>query len=326
MPSKKKSQQRREDRRNQAKQARDAKRHAAQQAKRRGCAHDPPLMVLLAPLSATLADCLALRKLMAGEHAGEAAPYDLLAPLTYVDTKHKRRITAAIGNPEDLQTLLELAQLADVLVFVVSPHLPMTAHSELAVACIQAQGVPTVCHVITGLDAVPPKRRNDTKKELTKAAQAAFPDSRVQAISTPAEAENFQWGLTTIKQRPVRWRDARPHLLADSVDLQPQTPELGTLTVTGYLRGRDLDANRLVYLPGLGAFQLSLVTAPADPHPVSAAANGPVAPATEEVLAQPDPERLESLQTEVPIDPLAAEQTWPTGKKKIKKKKKNKKK
>ncbi len=135
-PSKKKTLQKREDRRNQAKQARSNKRQvcfpklstwpiipscwvllvpasslasfhppvnnliihhhvvasqAAMQSKRKGSVADAPLAVVLVPLSASIADCLMLRRLMAGDHVAESdvAALDTLAPLTYVDGKHK---------------------------------------------------------------------------------------------------------------------------------------------------------------------------------------------------------------------------------------------
>lgn len=41
---------------------------------------------------------------------------------------------------------------------------------------------------------------------------------------------------------------------------------LGTLKITGYLRGTALSVNQLVHIPGLGDFQLSQIDAPNDPH------------------------------------------------------------
>lgn len=40
---------------------------------------------------------------------------------------------------------------------------------------------------------------------------------------------------------------------------------LGTLKVTGYLRGTPLSVNNLVHIPGLGDFQMSQIDAPYDP-------------------------------------------------------------
>lgn len=41
---------------------------------------------------------------------------------------------------------------------------------------------------------------------------------------------------------------------------------MGTLKVTGYLRGASLSVNQLVHIPGLGDFQMSQIDAPEDPN------------------------------------------------------------
>mgnify|MGYP001804191401 CR=1 FL=1 len=43
---------------------------------------------------------------------------------------------------------------------------------------------------------------------------------------------------------------------------------VGTLKVTGYLRGPPLTVNRLVHIPGYGDFQMNKIVAPTDPHPL----------------------------------------------------------
>ena len=45
-------------------------------------------------------------------------------------------------------------------------------------------------------------------------------------------------------------------------------PKFGTLKVTGFLRGRILNVNNLVHLPGWGDFQMSQIDAPQDPYPL----------------------------------------------------------
>lgn len=42
--------------------------------------------------------------------------------------------------------------------------------------------------------------------------------------------------------------------------------DLGTLIVSGYLRGSSLSANDLIHIPGLGDFQMSQILAPQDPY------------------------------------------------------------
>ncbi|TFK00372.1 matrix metalloproteinase-17-like [Platysternon megacephalum] len=106
---------------------------------------------------------------------------------------------------------------------------------------------------------------------------------------------------------------------------------VGTLKVSGFVRGRTLNVNSLVHIVGHGDFQISQVDAPPDPFSLNPrvakgqqrkgqdmeiqddSVNGAVE--MEEVikvLMKADPRRQESLQSEVIPDPMEGEQTWPT--------------
>ncbi|CAF4393437.1 unnamed protein product, partial [Adineta steineri] len=77
----------------------------------------------------------------------------------------------------------------------------------------------------------------------------------------------------------------------------------------GYLRGIHLSPNELVYIPGLGTFQLEKI----EQNQFQRDSDGIVKPIVEKVyLAQPDIQR--SLAFEADIDPSInyQDQTWPT--------------
>ena len=44
---------------------------------------------------------------------------------------------------------------------------------------------------------------------------------------------------------------------------------IGTLKVSGFVRGTSLSVNSLVHLPGLGDFQLEQIDMPSDPCPLN---------------------------------------------------------
>jgi pre-rRNA-processing protein TSR1 len=56
-------------------------------------------------------------------------------------------------------------------------------------------------------------------------------------------------------------------LYSEKIVFVPNTTDdaTGTLQCSGYLRGVQLSANNLVYVPGLGDFQVSKIEAPPDP-------------------------------------------------------------
>lgn len=73
------------------------------------------------------------------------------------------------------------------------------------------------------------------------------------------------------KKNTIHNKENRPHLQADQVDFIPNEaePALGTLKVTGFLRGKPLDVNSLVHIPGLGDFQMNQIDAAVDTYKLS---------------------------------------------------------
>ena len=67
--------------------------------------------------------------------------------------------------------------------------------------------------------------------------------------------------ISTHKHHPVHFAKTHPHLLVEKMTFSPsEGMEHGTVSATGYVRGRPLTANGLIYLPALGHFQISQVT------------------------------------------------------------------
>lgn len=90
---------------------------------------------------------------------------------------------------------------------------------------------------------------------------------------------------------------------------------LGTLKVTGYLRGISLSANQLIHIPGLGDFQLSQIDSPPDPNKINTLRKNDMESSGDvfvKILEKADPSKQESLISENVPDPMDAEQTWPT--------------
>lgn len=123
-------------------------------------------------------------------------------------------------------------------------------------------------------------------------------------------------------------------MLGDSLRFIPDSnSENGTLIVSGYLRGRALNVNNLVHVPDVGDFQLIKVTAPQDPYPlnkrqpdkfdrmdedslldaaVKKESHHQEMDQDEKIIAEPNPEKQESLENLNIPDVFASEQTWPT--------------
>eukprot|EP00889_Picochlorum_renovo_P003313 jgi/Picre1/30343/NNA_005707.t1 len=95
----------------------------------------------------------------------------------------------------------------------------------------------------------------------------------------------------------------------------------GTLVLTGYIREKALTANQLIHIPGAGDFQIEKIESVAEPqsllqtqksHHQKKSVEATMAMNGETVIAVSLPEERESLVREHDVDPLDAEQTWPT--------------
>lgn len=142
-----------------------------------------------------------------------------------------------------------------------------------------------VCQGIAELAA---KKRTESRRALSRLAEARFPDARLFPMDTEQDAMLLLRHLGAQKQRRLAFRSRRSHMLVQSASYTPRSRQegtgapptgLGTLRVSGYIRGRPLQVNRLVHIAGHGDFQLSQIDAPTDPLPIVTGTQRPVKPA-----------------------------------------------
>lgn len=141
--------------------------------------------------------------------------------------------------------------------------------------CTSCRPSALVCQGVSDLAL---KKRADCKRLLAKQVESRFPDARLFPLDSDQEATLLLRHLGAQRQRRLGFRSRRPHLLAQRVAFTPNPPAqqgapttgLGTLQVSGYVRGRPMDVNRLVHIVGHGDFQLGQIDAPEDPLPIQA--------------------------------------------------------
>lgn len=120
---------------------------------------------------------------------------------------------------------------------------------------------------VPGATDLPPKKRIDARKKLAKAIEKRFPEAKLFPLSTEQESSLLLRHLAAQKQRHLAFRDRRAHLLAYAAQFLPsqECDLVGTLKVSGFVRGQTLNVNSLVHIVGHGDFQMSQVDAPPDP-------------------------------------------------------------
>lgn len=135
-----------------------------------------------------------------------------------------------------------------------------------------------VALVCQGVSDIPVKKRVESKRALSKITEVRFPDARLFPLDSEQDATLLLRHLGTQRQRKLGFRSRRSHLLGQHVTFTPNIPAegttggntgLGTLCVSGYVRGRPLQVDRLVHISGHGDFQLSQIDAPSDPLPLN---------------------------------------------------------
>lgn len=228
-------------------------------------------------------------------------------PVTFYSSRLKKYVSLVVA-PRDPLSVLELAKTADLLLFVLSASHDIDENGTTIVSCLYMQGFPTVSHVIVGLETLSAKRRADTKRDLTKYALSSFSETRVHAIEKPSDVDALLWAVLNQKSRHVHWSDQRSHMYVENSKFVQVDEGLGSLQITGYIRGRPWNVNGLVYLPGFGAYQIVSIKSAQDPF---VRAN-PNQEGNAVIHITPNLQLQESLQMDLPIDPMAAEQTWPT--------------
>uniref|UniRef100_A0A8D0ASV1 Pre-rRNA-processing protein TSR1 homolog n=1 Tax=Sander lucioperca TaxID=283035 RepID=A0A8D0ASV1_SANLU len=336
LTKKQRKEQKRMDRRHKANQLRRNKKDMVLTEKRRlGSRDGPPHLVAVVSLH-TGVDAGTVTKLLRGEGtggvvhqerciSGVADSFGLLLP------RFKQRFIFL--SHTDIHSLLDVAKIADSLVFVLDSTEGWDSYGDYCLSGLFAQGLPTL--VCQGLSDIPVKKKVESRRALSKITEIRFPDARLFPLDSEQDATLLLRHLGTQRQRKLGFRSRRSHLVAQQVTFTPNGPAegtgggptgLGTLCVSGYVRGRPLQVDRLVHISGHGDFQLSQIDAPSDPLPLNLTTARPTKPgkgdvdmldgvedeAPVRVLMKADPSCRESLQAEAEVDPMDGEQTWPT--------------
>ncbi|KAG8450791.1 hypothetical protein GDO86_003163 [Hymenochirus boettgeri] len=321
------------DRRHKANQIRRLRKEAVLAEKRSlGTKDGPPHLVIVISLhaAAVRSTLFSLVQNNEGDVLHENDQMDGLIAL--VCPKLKQRWCFFQANRDDLHSLLDMAKVADTLLFLLDPQEGWDSYGEYCLSCLFAQGLPSYVLAVQGMSNFPIKKKTDMKKQLSKVIEIRFPDAKLFHLDTEMEAAVLLRQITTQKQRHLAFRSRRSYLLTQRAEFQPTNESglVGTLKVSGYVRGQDLNVNRLVHIVGHGDFQMSQIDAPPDPYPLNPRIHKAKIKNSQDVemsdepnnctemdedikiLMKADPSIQESLQCEVVPDPMEGEQTWPT--------------
>ncbi|KAJ2783623.1 ribosome biogenesis protein tsr1 [Coemansia javaensis] len=273
--------------------------------------HRAPKIVAVVPLCADTDTARIVRSLC----QSVGAPYPEAAGKTarILDVARFRQTIQFVEVGRNLLDILDAAKVADYMILGLSAEVEVDAFGEHCLAALQNQGHAGVFPVVQGLDAAPAKSRSDLKKSLQSFVGHFFPEAdKIYTADSETDSLAILRVLTSQVPRAIKWRQSRPYLLAESVEFAPsaEDPHVGQLALTGYLRGENLSANRLVHIPNFGDFQIERIYSV--PVAMEEARGNSIDEDTEPaVIDEPDPARQDSLVEANEPSTFNNEQTWP---------------
>nr|XP_034190311.1 pre-rRNA-processing protein TSR1 homolog isoform X1 [Osmia lignaria]XP_034190312.1 pre-rRNA-processing protein TSR1 homolog isoform X1 [Osmia lignaria] len=314
-------------RRHQSSQIRQKKREEVLQQKRDlGGSQSAPILVCIIPLQEDLDTQSILSVLTKADET--AVVTNSPCGITHLSIpRFKQRFSVIIPPVGNVFATLDAAKISTTILFVASainqddksPRNEVLDNwgREIILPCV-AQGLTTPAVALTNIESLHIKKRQDFKNNMQSEISKWLPEEKICPLDTSTDALNVLRKVGSQKQRTVSYRSKRAHLLAEEIKFKcnEDSTDLGTLTVSGYLRNVPLSVNSIIHIPGFGDFQMSQIDAPKDPYPIEKKARKHCNKMDEEpsvrVLERADPKKQESLESENVPDPMDAEQTWPT--------------
>lgn len=304
------------ERRNKAHQIRSRKKEESMNRKRGLGGHNcPPYLVAIIPMcgvDASAQDVLETLKNCDPQMTAMTSPSGCLHLSV---PRFKQRFAFIVPQTGNIHATMDAVKVANTLMFLYSAEEGMDEEGELLLTVLLAHGLPSTVHVIQGLSKVPAKKRNDARQMVQKFVDFRFPKERAMPLDTDQDAILVLRQIGNQKQRRVTLQERRPHLLAEEVAFEPDpdNDSSGTLKVSGYVRGRQLNANSLVHLPGYGDYQMLRIDSAKDPYPLFTPRSDQMKEEEEvRVLQESNPLLRETLVSVNEVDPMDGEQTWPT--------------
>ncbi|KAH0558438.1 hypothetical protein GP486_004907 [Trichoglossum hirsutum] len=259
------------DRRNQARQKQLLKHKESVRTSSLFCGRDgAPRIVALVPL------CENANAQQAAQKLNESLDIDLNVPeegLVRLNVDRFKQKIEYVLVKRDLIKALDACRVADFVVFILSPNQEVDELGELLILSIEKQGISNVLIVVQGLDTVePPKRRPQVVTSLKSYITHFFPMiERIHSLDAPQDCSNILRSLCSINPKGVGWREQRSWMLVENAQWLEDgetacNKETSSVALTGVVRGKCLNADRLVQVGDWGDFQIERITAAAAGH------------------------------------------------------------
>ncbi|KAI7787226.1 hypothetical protein LA080_000563 [Diaporthe eres] len=166
-----------------------------------------------------------------------------------------------VALPRDLTACSDAARVADFVVLILSADVDVDDLGELILRSVESQGLSTLFTVVQGLNKTEPaKLRNSVLDSLRSYITHFHPEQhKIYNLDNRQECSNLMRSLCNSTPKGIKWRDERSWMLVE--DVRFADSEEDSAIVTGVVRGRGLQADRLVQVGDWGSFKIEKITA-----------------------------------------------------------------
>ena len=220
-----------------------------------------PKHVAVVPLSAKVDTREAIKQLSNSVDVTDQQPSN---GTTRVKVDRFKQNLLYVPAEYELITALDICQVADWVVFVLSPEQQIGEEEDQFVRALEGQGITNVLCVVQGLNqTILAQKRAKIVMQLKSEMSRYFPTlDKLWLLDNPADCANLVRSLCKANTRGIRWRDDRSWMLIENLEwkVSEMNQEYSTVAVRGTVRGKALHPDRLVHLPGLGDFRIGQIT------------------------------------------------------------------
>ncbi len=193
----------------------------------------------------------------------DIARHEVTSGIDPVRVDRFRRNLLYLPASFDLLKALDVCKLADWVVFVLDAEQTFGEEEDLFLKALEGQGITNVTAVVQGVEAkVPAAKRSRHLTDLRIAIGRYFPAlDKLSSLDSKSDCSNLVRSISTASTRGIRWRDDRSWMLVENVDWSSPVNGAATAAVTlaGTIRGKGLNPDRLVHVPGWGDFQINVI-------------------------------------------------------------------
>lgn len=252
------------DRRNQAKQARITKHKEYLRSTSIFSGRDgAPRIVALLPLCA---DTDARSVIEALNSSVDVEGSVSNSPSIISVERFKQRIQYILPSRQ-LDACLDAARMADFVVVMLSADVEVDDLGELILRGVESQGMSSLFTLVHGLQKLESVKQKQSILGSLKSFITHFhpEQDKLYSLENRQECANLMRSLCSTTPKGIKWRDERSWMLAEEMTVTQDGSD--RTIVTGVIRGKGLQVDRLLQVGDMGAFQIEqIIAAPLSKH------------------------------------------------------------